>query len=116
VLAHGLATVNVAAIHAVGPNDIIGKRGQHAINIPRVEAFVDAFQDFDIIVHRALSSVVPVLHRGNSFNIHMFGRGFAWPLSRGRNSPAPGRADWKMVSRTADSPGRGNRGQNRSWR
>jgi MarR family transcriptional regulator for hemolysin len=64
VLAHGLATVNVAAIHAVGPSDIIGKHGQHAIDIPRVEAVVDAFQDFDITVHRALSSVVPVLHQG----------------------------------------------------
>jgi hypothetical protein len=64
VLAHGLATVNVAAIHAVGPGDIIGKHGQHAINIPRVEAVVDAFQDFDITVHRGLSSAVPVLRQG----------------------------------------------------
>jgi len=56
VLAHGLATMNVAAIHAVGPSDIIGKNGQHAIDIPRIEAVIDAFQDFDIIVRRALSS------------------------------------------------------------
>jgi MarR family transcriptional regulator, transcriptional regulator for hemolysin len=64
VLAHGLATVNVAAIHAVGPSDIIGKRGQHAIDIPRVEAVVHAFKDFDITLHRALSLVVPVLRQG----------------------------------------------------
>jgi hypothetical protein len=64
VLAHGLATVNVAAIHAVGPSDIIGKHGQHAIDIPRVEAVVDAFQGFDITFHRALSSLVPVLRQG----------------------------------------------------
>lgn len=43
VLAHSLATVNVAAIHAVGPSDIIGKHGQHAVDIPRVEAVVDSF-------------------------------------------------------------------------
>lgn len=64
IRAHGLATMNVAAIHAGGPSDIIGKRGQHAVNIPRVEAVVDAFQDFDITVHRALSSVLPVLRQG----------------------------------------------------
>jgi hypothetical protein len=51
VLAYGLAAMDVAAIHSVGPGDVIGERGQHAVYVPRVESVVDAFNDFDIIVH-----------------------------------------------------------------
>jgi FAD/FMN-containing dehydrogenase len=40
-----------APIHTVGPNDINGERGQHAVNVPRVKAFVDALEKFDITVH-----------------------------------------------------------------
>ena len=52
VRAYGLAAMDVATIHTVGPGDIIGKRGQHAVHVPRVEAIVDALKDFDVIVHR----------------------------------------------------------------
>src|SRR6202041_1319765 len=61
VRAYGLAAMDVAAIHAVGPGDIIPERGQHAIDVPRVEAIVDAFKDFDVIVHRVSPCIVRVL-------------------------------------------------------
>ena len=48
VFAHGLAAVDVATIHTVGPGDIIGEHGQHAVYVPRVEAIVDALKEFDI--------------------------------------------------------------------
>jgi hypothetical protein len=41
--------LDVPTIHAVGPGDIIGEYGQHAIYVPRVKAIVDAFKDFDVI-------------------------------------------------------------------
>ena len=50
-LAYGLAAMDVATIHTVGPGDIIGEHGQHAVYVPRVKAIVDAFKDFDVIVH-----------------------------------------------------------------
>jgi hypothetical protein len=43
--------MDVATIHTVGPGDIIGEHGQHAVYVPRVKAIVDAFKDFDVIVH-----------------------------------------------------------------
>ena len=55
VLAYGLAAMDVATIHTVGPGDIIGECGQHAVYVPRVKAIVDAFKDFDVIVHLGLS-------------------------------------------------------------
>ena len=51
VLAHGLAAMHVATVHTVGPNDIIGERGQNAVYVPRIEAIVDVFEKFNIIVH-----------------------------------------------------------------
>src|ERR1700719_2442163 len=51
VLAYGLAAVDVATIHTVGPGDIIGEHGQHAVYIPRVKAIVDALKEFDITLH-----------------------------------------------------------------
>src|ERR1700688_1724534 len=51
VLAYGLAAMDVATIHAVGPGDIIGEHGQHAVYVPRVKAIVDALKEFDITIH-----------------------------------------------------------------
>ena len=51
VLAYCLAAMDVATIHAVGPGDIIGEHGQHAVYVPRIESIVYAFKDFDVIVH-----------------------------------------------------------------
>src|SRR3984957_1345949 len=51
VRAYGLAAMDVAAIHAVSPGDIVGERGQHALYVPRVEAIVEAFEEFHVIVH-----------------------------------------------------------------
>src|SRR5262245_24848304 len=52
VLAYCFAPMNVATIHTVGPDDIIGEHGQHAVNVPRVKAIVDALKEFDISIHR----------------------------------------------------------------
>src|ERR1700728_212499 len=38
VLAHGFAPMNVAAVHAVGPGDIVGGRDQNAVDVARVKA------------------------------------------------------------------------------
>ena len=35
VLAYGLAAMDVATIHTVGPGDIIGEHGQHAVYVSR---------------------------------------------------------------------------------
>jgi hypothetical protein len=51
VLAYCFAPTNVATIHTVGPGDIIGEHGQHAVNVPRVKAIVDALEEFDITIH-----------------------------------------------------------------
>jgi hypothetical protein len=51
VLAYCFAPMNVATIHTVGPGDIIGEHGQHAVNVPRVKAIVDAPKEFDITIH-----------------------------------------------------------------
>ena len=51
VLAYGFAPMDVATIHAVGPGDIIGEHGQHAVYVPRVKAIVDALEEFDITIH-----------------------------------------------------------------
>jgi hypothetical protein len=61
VRAYGLAAMDVATIHTVGPDDIIGERGQHSVYIPGVKAIVDAFEDFDVIVHRAFTCTVRVV-------------------------------------------------------
>jgi hypothetical protein len=37
VLAYGLAAMDVATIHTVGPGDIIGECDQHAVYVPRVK-------------------------------------------------------------------------------
>src|SRR4029077_8197611 len=55
VLPHGLAAVNVAPVHAIGPDDIIGKHSQHAVDVSHVEAIIDALEDFDITDHWVLS-------------------------------------------------------------
>jgi MarR family transcriptional regulator for hemolysin len=70
VRAYGLAAMDVAAIHTVGPGDVIGKPGQHAVDIPRVEAVVHAFQDLtslSIVLSPRCACVVS----GNRCYIHM---------------------------------------------
>src|SRR6516164_5183452 len=51
VLAYCFAAMNVATLHTVGPDDIIGEHGQHAVDIPCVKAIVDALEEFDITIH-----------------------------------------------------------------
>jgi MarR family transcriptional regulator for hemolysin len=51
VRADGLATMDVATIHTIGPGDVIGERRQHAVYVPRVEAIVQALEELDIIIH-----------------------------------------------------------------
>ena len=47
--------MDVATIHTVGPGDVIGEHGEHAVDVPRVKAIVDACEDLDVIVHLGLS-------------------------------------------------------------
>jgi hypothetical protein len=54
VRAYRLASVDMAAVHAVRPGDIVGERGQHAVYVPRVEAIVETLEEFDVIVHYSL--------------------------------------------------------------
>lgn len=60
VRAYRFAAMDVAAIHAVGPDHVIGERGQHAVHVPGVEAVVDAFENFDVFVHRVSLCMVRV--------------------------------------------------------
>jgi len=41
VLAYCFAPMNVATIHTVRPDDIVGEQGQLAVNVPCVKAIVD---------------------------------------------------------------------------
>jgi hypothetical protein len=68
IRAYGLAAMDVATILAVavGPDDIIGERGQHPVHVPGVKAIVHVFEDFDVIVHRASPCMARVLR-----SIHM---------------------------------------------
>src|ERR1700722_12767190 len=72
VRAYGLAAMDVATIHTVGPGNIVGERGQHAVYVPRVKAIVDAFKDFDVIVHRVSPCIVRVLrYRPTPLHMHV---------------------------------------------
>lgn len=51
VIAYGRVAVDVATIHTVGPGDIVGKSVQYPINVPRIEAIVNAAKESDIVVH-----------------------------------------------------------------
>jgi hypothetical protein len=51
VFAYCFAPMNVATIHTVGAGNIIGEHGQHAVNVPRVKAMVDALEEFDFTIH-----------------------------------------------------------------
>jgi hypothetical protein len=42
--------VNMATIHAVCPGNIIGKEGKYPFDVSGVEAVIDAFDHFDVIV------------------------------------------------------------------
>jgi hypothetical protein len=63
VFAYGLAAMDVATIHTVGPSDIIGERGQHAVYVPRVKTIVDAFKNFYVIVHWVSPCTARVLRK-----------------------------------------------------
>ncbi len=51
VFPNGLAAVNVAAVHSVGPSDVIGERGKDAVDVSRVEAVIHAFENVYVSVH-----------------------------------------------------------------
>ena len=61
VRAYGLAAMDVATIHTVGPGDVISERGQHAVDVPRVEAIVEAFKECHVIVHRVSPRLLAAL-------------------------------------------------------
>jgi len=59
VLSYCFAPMNVATIHAIGSDDIIGEHDQHAVDVPGVKTVVDAPKEFDLIIHGFLLGVVP---------------------------------------------------------
>lgn len=70
VLAYGLAAMDVATIHTVGPGDIIGEHGQHAVYVPRVKAIVDALRrsshiTLTEVAEARLPDAVAALFRGH---------------------------------------------------
>ena len=66
VFADSLTAMDVAAIHPIGPGDIISERAQHAIYVSCVKAIIDAFKNFNVIIHRVSPYVA-----GYCIKIHM---------------------------------------------
>jgi hypothetical protein len=62
--------MDVATIHTVGPGDIIGEHGQHAVYVPRVKAIVDALRrsshiTLTEVAEARLPDAVAALFRGH---------------------------------------------------
>jgi hypothetical protein len=51
VAAHSLATVDVAAFHAICPDDVLVHRGEECLHITSVEPVVKTFKNFNFIRH-----------------------------------------------------------------
>jgi len=51
VAAHSLATVDVAAVHSIGPDDVLVHRGEERLRVASVEPVVETFEKFDFIRH-----------------------------------------------------------------
>ena len=51
IFPNGLSAVNVAAVHSVGPSDVIGERGKDAVDVSRFEAVIHAFENVYVAVH-----------------------------------------------------------------
>ena len=51
VIPNGLASVNVAAVHFVGPSDVVGERGKDAVDVSRIEAFIHALYNVYVSAH-----------------------------------------------------------------
>ncbi|MBB6221468.1 hypothetical protein GGE66_002441 [Rhizobium leguminosarum] len=58
VIAHGLTTMDMAALHAVGPGDIIRKDGKDRVNVSGVEAGINALDHLNIILRHIASPMV----------------------------------------------------------
>jgi len=43
--------VNVASVHSVGPGDVVGERGEDAVDVSRVEAVIHVFETVYVSVH-----------------------------------------------------------------
>ena len=52
VFADALAAVDVAALHAIGPGDVIGECVEHTVDVSRVEAVIDRPKNRDVVSHR----------------------------------------------------------------
>jgi hypothetical protein len=52
VFADALAAVHVAALHAIGPDNVIGECVKHTFDVSRVEAGIDGPKNRDVVSHR----------------------------------------------------------------
>ncbi len=54
ILSYGLKPMNMATIHAVGPSYVVGQHSKNAVDVPRIEAVIDALQNLDVVSHQHL--------------------------------------------------------------
>ena len=44
--------MNMATIHAVGPSYVVGQHSKNAVDVPCIEAVIDALQNLDVVSHQ----------------------------------------------------------------
>ena len=49
ILSDGLKPMNMATIHAVGPSYVVGQHSKNAVDVPCIEAVIDALQNLDVV-------------------------------------------------------------------
>lgn len=59
VITNTFSPTNVAAFHAVCPNDIFGEMRQHAIDCPGVEPLIQLSKHFLIMIHHRQLTLFP---------------------------------------------------------
>ena len=52
ILSDGLKPMNMATIHAVGPSYVVGQHSKNAVDVPCIEAVIDALQNLDVVSHQ----------------------------------------------------------------
>src|SRR3982074_113473 len=59
VAAHFVASVDMTAFHAIGPNDLLVHGGEHRLHATSVEAVVNTFKELHFVRHSNLPSSWP---------------------------------------------------------
>ena len=75
ILSDGLKPMNMATIQAVGLSYVVGQHSKNAVDVPCVEAVIDALQNLDVVSHQhplcryTREEAEPVLPRAGLFCI-----------------------------------------------